>query len=160
MKSLTTSKFMVQILKSEKKAFHYYEVEQVNVPHNRYTSKKSIAKMISQHPDLAKYFPDDPANQCDRQFMLDILNTVDPAFFAKVMQEYEAATLKQATKSNKTITLDDSMYGVLSQYADLYQSRSAKAAGTMQHEPTVTSWRPLGASLGPLRPLGGLLRAS
>ena len=52
--------------------------------------------------------------------MLDILNTVDPDFFGKVMQEYEAATLKQAAKNDKTITLDDSMYGLLSQYADLY----------------------------------------
>ena len=46
------------------------------------------------------------------------------------MQEYEDATLKQASKSNKTITLDDSMFGVLSQYADMFQSRSAKAAPT------------------------------
>ena len=53
----------------------------MSVPHNRYTSKKSLVKMIAQHPDLAKYFPDDPAQQCDRQFILDILNTVDPASF-------------------------------------------------------------------------------
>ena len=36
------------------------------------------------------------------------------------MQEYENATLKQASKSNKTITLDDSMFGVLSQYSDMF----------------------------------------
>ena len=62
LKSLTTSKFLVQIFKSEKKAFHYFQIEPVNVPNNKYTSKKSIVKMIAQHPDLAKYFPDDPAH--------------------------------------------------------------------------------------------------
>ena len=59
MKSMTTSRFLVQILKSEKKAFHYYQIDCVSVPQNKYTSKKTIVALINQHPDLAKYFPDD-----------------------------------------------------------------------------------------------------
>ena len=51
-KSMCTTKFMVQILKGEKKAFHYYEIDCVNVPHNRYTSKKVFVKLIKKHQEL------------------------------------------------------------------------------------------------------------
>lgn len=125
---MTTTKFLVQILKGEKKAYHYYDVDCVSVPHNKYTSKKIFVSLIKQHPDVAQYFPDDPLHQCDRQFAMDIINTVDPAFFGRVMKEYEEASLKQlATKTDKTITLDEDMFGVLTQYADMFQSRTARA---------------------------------
>ena len=84
-KSMCTTKFMVQILKGEKKAFHYYEIDCVNVPHNRYTSKKVFVKLIKKHQELQQYFPDDPAHQCDRQFIMDVINTVDQSFFGRVM---------------------------------------------------------------------------
>ena len=45
-------KFLVQILKGEKLAFHYYEVDCVSVPGNRYTSKKSFCKLLKKHPEL------------------------------------------------------------------------------------------------------------
>ena len=51
--------------------------------------------------------------QCDRQFMLDIINTKDPAFFKKVMEEYERATLKAAEANDKVVQLDPKMYNVL-----------------------------------------------
>ena len=60
--------------------------------------------------------------------MMDVINTVDQAFFGKVMKEYEAASLKQAEKNDKTITLNEEMFDVLKQYADIFQSRTAKAA--------------------------------
>ena len=65
--------------------------------------------------------------QCDRQFMLDIINTKDPAFFGKVMEEYERATLKQAEENDKVVQLDPKMYTVLNQFAEMFESRTAKA---------------------------------
>ena len=117
---MTTTKFLVQILKGDKKAFHYYEVDCVSVPGSRYTSKKSLVKLLKKHDELMQYFPDDPTHQCDRQFILDIINTVDHNFFGRVMKEYEEQTLKQAVKNDKTITLNAEMFGVLNQYADIF----------------------------------------
>ena len=59
---------------------------------------------------------------------MDVINTVDQNFFGRVMKEYETATLKQAEAADKTITLNEDMFGVLNQYADMFQSRTAKAA--------------------------------
>ena len=69
--------------------------------------------MVAQHADLKQYFPDNPMIQCDRQFMLDIINTKDPAIFKKVMEEYERATLKAAEANDKVVQLDLKMYNVL-----------------------------------------------
>ena len=112
-KSMCTTKFMVQVLEGNKRVFHSFEIDAVNVPGNRYTSKKRIAKMVAQHADLKHYFPDNPMTQCDRQFMLDIINTKEPAFFKKVIEEYERATLKAAEANDKVVQLDLKMYNVL-----------------------------------------------
>ena len=63
---MCTTKFMMQVLEGTKKVFHSFEIDPVNVPHNRYTGKKQFAKMIFQNKELQQYFPDDPKTQCDR----------------------------------------------------------------------------------------------
>ena len=57
---MATTKFLVQILKGHKKAFHYYEVDCVSVPHNRYTSKKVFTKLIKKHEELQQFSPTIP----------------------------------------------------------------------------------------------------
>ena len=58
--------------------------------------------------------------------MLDVINTVDGAFFRKVMKEYEAVTLKQAAKRDKVVKLDPKMYSVLNKFNEVFMSRTAK----------------------------------
>ena len=123
---MCTTKFMMQVLEGTKKVFHSFEIDPVNVPQNRYTGKKQFTKMIYQNKELQQYFPDDPLTQCDRQFILDVINTVDGAFFRKVMEEYEAVTLKQAAKRDKVVKLDPKMYSVLNKFNEVFMSRTAK----------------------------------
>ena len=86
---MATADFLVQVLKGEKKALHTFEVKGVNVPINKYTSKEQLSKMIKNSEQLMQYFPEDPLHQCDRQYMLDIIHTLDPEFFGRVMHEYD-----------------------------------------------------------------------
>ena len=86
---MATSEFLVQVLKGERKALLKTDVTKVNVPTNKYTSKETLAKVIKQHDLLRLHFPDDPVTQCDRQFVLDVINSLDPHFFGSVMHEYD-----------------------------------------------------------------------
>ena len=66
-----------------------FEVKTVNVLINKYTSKEQLNKIILSSDELKPYFPDDPEHQNDRQYMLDVINTLDPEFFDRVMHEYD-----------------------------------------------------------------------
>ena len=57
---MCTSDFLVQVLKGEKKALLQHEVNSVNVPINKYTSKEQLGKMIVNDAFLKRFFPDDP----------------------------------------------------------------------------------------------------
>ena len=77
--------------------------------------------------DLKQYFPDNPATQSDRQFILDVINTVDTAFFGQVMEEYERVTLRQAVARDQVVKLDPKMYSVLNRFSEIFETRTAKA---------------------------------
>ena len=48
------------MLEGNKKVFHSFEIDPVNVPQNKYTSKKRLTKIIANHVELKQYFPDNP----------------------------------------------------------------------------------------------------
>ena len=60
MKTLCTTAFLVEILEGKKQVFQSFEIDPVNVPNNKYTTKKQLTKMIQNHAELKKYFPKDP----------------------------------------------------------------------------------------------------
>ena len=57
LRSMCTTKFMVDILEGKKQVFHSFEIDPVNVPTNKYTCKKRLAKMIASNDELKQYFP-------------------------------------------------------------------------------------------------------
>lgn len=57
--------------------------------------------------------------------MIDIINTLDAAFFPSVMKEYETAMLSGLEKKpDKTIQLDPEMYAVLNKFTNMFYSQS------------------------------------
>ena len=77
----TTQDFLVEILRGQKKVLHEWKVKPIIIPMNAWTTKEKLAEMIKENATLLAYFPDDPLTQCDRQFMIDVINTMDPNYF-------------------------------------------------------------------------------
>ena len=59
--------------------------------------------MIKANATLLAYFPDDPLTQCDRQFMIDVIHTMDPNFFPSAMNEIEDHLVETRQKKEKVI---------------------------------------------------------
>ena len=98
--SMITTEFMVQVLRGEKHTFKIDEIETIHIPVNRYTSKPRLEKLAQLNPDLMKYLPGDPKTQCDRQFLIDIINTYDPAFFRGAIAEINNHIMSRAADRN------------------------------------------------------------
>ena len=98
--------------------------------------------MITRNSYLSAYFPKDPLHQCDRQFMLDIINTLDSSFFKSVMKEYDSVMLQTAREQNKVIEIDPEMYEVLNRYTDLLETQTAQNAKQRFHLPPKKRKRP------------------
>jgi hypothetical protein len=97
---MITSEFMVQVLRGEKHTFKIDEIETIHIPINRYTSKVRLEKLAKLNPDLMMYLPCDPKIQCDRQFLIDIINTFDPAFFRGAIAEINSHIMSRASDRN------------------------------------------------------------
>ena len=80
---------------------------------NAWTTKEKLAEMIKENATLLAYFPDDPLTQCDRQFMIDVINTMDPNYFPSVMNEIEDSLAEKRKEKEKTIDIDSSMYDII-----------------------------------------------
>lgn len=132
---MATADFLVEVLKGEKRALHTFEVKGVNVPINKYTSKEQLSKMIKASQQLMQYFPDDPLHQCDRQYMLDIINTLDPEFFGRVMHEYDVFQHSIAKEDKKVIAIDHDLYEVLNRLTNTFESKTAKCHSNKFHLP-------------------------
>ena len=114
----------------------------MNVPPNKYTSKENLAKVIKRSETLSMYFPDDPVTQCDRQFVLDVINTLDPNFFSSVMHEYDMHQMSRAKEENKVIEIDAGFYEILNTFENNFSSRTAKATPQRFHLPIKKRKRP------------------
>ena len=97
---MITTEFMVQVLRGEKHTFKVSEIETIHIPINRYTSKARLEKLAKLNPELMKYLPNDPKTQCDRQFLLDTINTYDPAFFRGAIAEINAHIMSRCADRN------------------------------------------------------------
>ena len=98
--------------------------------------------MILESQILKLYFPEDPVSQCDRQFMLDVINTVDPNFFGKVMTEYDVFQHSIAKQNNQVISIDSKLFEVLNKLTNNFQSKTAKCATSKFQLPIKKRKRP------------------
>ena len=75
--------------------------------------------------------------------MIDIINTLDAAFFPSVMKEYEVAMQAgMQEKPDKTIKLDPEMFAVLNKFTDMFYSQSQLKVNPKFHLPAKKRKRP------------------
>lgn len=56
-------------------------------------SKHSILKSVSEIPKLLVYLPDEPATHVTREFLIAIVNTIDPSYFKRAIMEIDVRKL-------------------------------------------------------------------
>ena len=87
------------ILSGHKKYFHKFEIKQVNVPRFKEFSVDRIYDMVKTNEKVMSYLPwfDEKkytAKQAyGRQWFFDLINTIDPSFFIKLMDDFDAQRL-------------------------------------------------------------------
>ena len=67
--------------------------------------------------------------------MLDVINSLDPQFFASVMREYDLFQHSRAKEDKKLIVIDMSLYEMLNNIENNFQSKTAKAIAPRFHLP-------------------------
>ena len=84
-----TQEFLIQILRGQKKVFKQSEIKPLTVPVTAYLTKDRMAELIADNPALKPYFPDDVAQHSDRQFIVDVVHTIDSNFFILAFDEIQ-----------------------------------------------------------------------
>ena len=110
---MITLDFLIEICKGEKKTIRQSDIVPYNLPNNEYTSKKRLAKVIERSKVLREYFPEDVVKHCDKQFVVDVVNTLDPDYFPSCTREIEESMVERSKKKNETISLDAHVFDFL-----------------------------------------------
>ena len=113
LESMTTLEFLIQICKGQKKTIRQSDVIHYNLPTNDFTTKKRLGTIIKNTPTLQEYFPDDVLKHTDKQFVIDVINTLDPDYFPKCTREIEESMVERSKKKNETISLDAHVFDFL-----------------------------------------------
>jgi hypothetical protein len=100
-------------LRGEKKAMTNEEVAQVVIPKSLYVTKQKLCSQITKNPDLMAYFPDDVEDHCDRQFLLDVVNTLLPSYFHKVLDEIDSIRQIKGGAEPQEVEIDRGMMTML-----------------------------------------------
>jgi len=116
--TMVPTAFLMQVLDGSKQVYDIDAVLAISIPVNRFTTKKKLARLIELNHELKAYFPDNPITHCDRQFMVDVINTYDPEFFKGALEEVNTFLLENAKKKNQTVPLSSRMYGILQKMND------------------------------------------
>ena len=64
------------------------------------------------------FLPDEPSRQADKQFIFDLVNTIDPDFFSaalRELEEYRFRKLQLCEKKDEVIEMDTEMYELFGQ---------------------------------------------
>ena len=69
-----------------------------------------------------RYLPDEPDKHTTRQFVADIINTLDPAYFGKLIDEIECSRGEQLKKPTQRIDVTNAMFDLLSNMTSLAAS--------------------------------------
>jgi len=121
--SMTTQDFLLQILRGEKKVILNKDVRAYNLPSGRFTTKKRLIMMIAGQTEILKYFPDKIDKQADKEFIVNIINTLDPAFFPSIANEIDEQMLKMKKKED-VIELTPEMHHFIMQMQNLPANRN------------------------------------
>jgi hypothetical protein len=118
-----TQEFLVQILRGQKKVFKQSEIKPITVPVTAYMTKERLAVLIAANPALTPYFPDEIAQHSDRQFLVDVVHTIDSNFFVLAFDEIQAHIDAKRVKKEEYIDVDQSMLDVIESFSNLKAAR-------------------------------------
>jgi hypothetical protein len=129
--TMCTLEFMGQILRREKKCFMAAEVTPVQLSTTalKFLTIKRILEKVKGDAHILSYLPDQPEKHVTKDYLLGIINAVDPTFCLRVQKEVEEIRRTQAaskTKAPPTIEIDRSMLALIEQFESfgLEQRRS------------------------------------
>jgi hypothetical protein len=88
-----------------------------------YMTKERLAELIAANPALTPYFPDEIAQHSDRQFMVDVVHTLDRDFFVAAFDEIQHHLDVKREKKDEYIEVDASMLGVIETFTNLKAAR-------------------------------------
>ena len=120
--------FMGQLLKGTKKAFAQDEIRPVKVRDRRYITLKQVAKQVKNNDVYMRYLPDHPV-RAGRQFVFNVINTIDPEYFRSAQAEAERLRIAKAKKEEEhKVEICPEMQQLLSQYVELAADKKSKGA--------------------------------
>ena len=98
---------MGQILARQKLVLQNFEIHPVQVPVQQGLSVKQVLKVIRKQPNILKYLPDDPSlKEMTKNYLFGLLNTLDPTFFYRLLNEVDSKSPKKAKKEQASIVID------------------------------------------------------
>ena len=105
--------FMAAILRGEKKALTNDEVSQICLPKTLYLTKEKLCEQVEQNKALMEFFPENVREHCDRQFLLDVINTLMPKYFVSVLDEIDGIRQIKGGAEPQEVQIDQGMMAML-----------------------------------------------
>ena len=95
--------FLKEILAAKKRYFLQQQVSHIIIPHCPELTVARVIKMIKGHDTVMEYLPNvsDEKPYIEREFLFDIVNTVDPLFFENALAQLEARRGFKAAEQGK-----------------------------------------------------------
>ena len=115
--------FIGQILRGEKKILHLDDIKPVKVADKRFITVKNVCEQVKNNEVYMRYLPDKPSS-AGRQFIFNIVNTLDPDYFRYAQREVEKRRIAKAHKEKEEqVELCPEMDALMNQFTDMNEDR-------------------------------------
>lgn len=94
--SQCTLSYLRDILSGKKSVLFRYEVIPVEVPYPQIITLKSVLEKVKEDQFVLQYLPDDPAKHVTKVWLFNVINSIDPSFFTRLVTEVEKNKVKPA----------------------------------------------------------------
>ena len=121
-----TLEFMKQLLAGTKKALPLHKIRPVRVTERRYITVKRVVAQVKDNENWMRYLPDHPAAG-GRQFLFNVVNTLDPEYFVRAQGEVERMRIAEAQKeAEQQVVVCPEMQRILEEHSGLAVDRKSK----------------------------------
>ena len=111
--------FLKDILASRKKYFLVSEISHIHVPMCPELTVERVLSQVKAHPSMLEYLPtisDTGKQYIERDFLFNVVNTIDPNFFRDALAEIEGRRhRKAAAEENSLVEVSDHSFNLLQQ---------------------------------------------
>ena len=126
--------YMQGILAGRVKVLHNFEICRTRVPYPQTITKKLVIEKVQDNDVIKKYLPTDPNRQASKEWLFDVVATLDPTFFPKLVKEVEASKVKKAGKPESMVEVTPEMLELIEKFQSFSisktNSRSLAGLGT------------------------------